>query len=72
MNILIGILVVIAVTLIWAWFEIWLLQDKVKKLEENYTKLNSKVSQLSDFYDGCLDSVHRDLKIIREHLGLDK
>lgn len=67
-----------AVVIIWIWFHIWDLRDKVKKLDERLDDLTQDVKDFKDnvadwqeFDDTYFDNLHEDIRIIRKHVGLE-
>ena len=73
-----GFFVVVAVVIIWIWFHIWDLRDKVKKLDERLDDLTQDVKDFKDnvadwqeFDDNYFDNLHEDIKIIRKYVGLN-
>ena len=73
-----GFFVVVAVVIIWIWFHIWDLRDKVKTLDERLDDLTQVVKDFKDnvadwqeFDDNYFDNLHEDIKIIRKYVGLN-
>ena len=71
MSYLICFFVIATVLLIWGLFRLTIIEDKVDKLEERMEKAEERLItlfEMSDFYDESLDSIHIELKYIKEHL----